>query len=564
MPQSVLSRARIDALLSAPLAPERLEQLLFDSKAEYEGAEGDHVTITVTPDRLDLLSEGGLGIYLQGILGEAKGRPAVRGAAPAGAQPLEIVVDPSVSPLRPSIAGLLVHPPPGGIDAGTLEEAIRFQEIVHATVGRDRRAASIGLYAVNRLQGPLRYARELLSSIRFEPLGGGGTTDAEAFYTSHPMAARYGHLGRDADSALTLRDQRGEVLSLPPVLNGNGAGAAREGDGPILVESTGTVERAVRESLQLMSVVFAARGYSLSPVSVRRQASSDDGTSLLAPRHVRLPSPVLSALLGVGLAATDVEEAAGRARLSVRSRPGGWEVEAPAWRIDLLGPVDAAEDILLARGLSRTEPVVPPSATRGRLLRETVFRRRLSAVLLGAGFTPLFTPVLVSDAAVARVGRNEESIPIANPPSAEFGHLRSSLEISLVESLRHNTRHGYPQALSEVGPVLRVDPKEESGARTSYHAGFVIARERVGFADAAATVDYLLRTLDILGVRESATIPGTIPGRAARLRIAGETVAEMGELHPSVLEAIKLPVAVAWGEVDLSALLPLLGGPKTV
>jgi phenylalanyl-tRNA synthetase beta subunit len=85
-----------------------------------------------------------------------------------------------------------------------------------------------------------------------------------------------------------------------------------------------------------------------------------------------------------------------------------------------------------------------------------------------------------------------------------------------------------------------------------------LASEDAGFADVAALSDYLLSAFDARGVREPVDLPGTIPGRAARLRVAGETVAEMGELHPGVLSAIGVPVPVAWAEVDLSALWPLV------
>ena len=564
MPQSELSLSRINRLLGRPLSAERLSEVLFDSKVEVEGSDGDRLTVTVTPDRLDLLSEGGLALLLQGLLGEAKGEPSSPPAPPSTHGPGEIHVDPAVAPVRGAIAGLLVFPPNGGIDADLLEEAIRFQELLHATVGRDRRRASLGLYAVNRMRLPLRYGLEPIASLTFDPLGGGGPVAGEKFFAEHPMALRYGTLGRQGDHALVLQDARHELLSLPPVLNGNGAGATRAGDGPLLLESTGVVERAVREALGLWSVVFAARGYPITPVSVHRGSQVTEGVEMFPHRRVLVPSSLVTEVLGGDVSSAEGADWAERSRLASRIVAGGWEVGVPSWRPDVLGPVDAVEEFVLARGLSRIDPLVPPSATRGHLLPMTTFRRRLALVLLGAGFTPLFNPVLVSTAAVERLGRGEESVAIANPPSSEYGFLRSSLQVSLLESLRRNTRHGYPQLLSEVGPVVRVDPKEETGARTSYHAGLVIARDRAGFADAAALTDYLLRTLDVLGLRESASVPGTIAGRSARLQVAGEAIAEIGEVHPSVLEALKLPVAVAWAEVDLSALQPLLGPPKTV
>lgn len=564
MPQSTLSLARVRALVRSPLPTDQLEALFSDSKLELERIEGDRATVTVTPDRNDLLSEGGLALHLQGILGEAKGLAPIR-EDPSERPPPTISVDRSVSPLRPWIAGVLAVPPSGGVDAATLDEAIRFQEIVHATIGRERRRASLGIYAANRLAFPLRYALEPLDGIRFDPLGGSTTVSGEQFYSEHPMAARYGTLGRSGHDALVLRDANGELLSLPPVLNGSGAGAARAGDGPLLLEATGTAQRPVREALGLLLVVFVAQGYHVRAVGVEGgPRGPDDGRSIFAPRRAAVPPSIISDLAGASLPASEIEHHASRARLSARLRPGGWDVEVPPWRPDILGAVDVAEDVLLARGLGRIDAVIPPSVTAGRELPSTRLRRRVSDAFRGAGFTALFTTVLVSSNAVERLGRTDGSVAVENPPSLEYAFLRPSLQVSLIESLRRNTRHGYPQSYYEVGPVVEKDREGESGTRTSQHAGFVIARDRSGFAEAASRVDYLLRTLEVLGVREAATLSGTIPGRAARLRVAGVPIAEMGEIHPAVLESIKVPVPVAWGEIDLSALEPLLGRPTTV
>src|SRR5208282_768146 len=68
MPRAVLDRDRLLALAGRSLSDSALDDLLFASKAEVEGHDGASLTISVTPDRLDLLSEAGLGLYLQGVL----------------------------------------------------------------------------------------------------------------------------------------------------------------------------------------------------------------------------------------------------------------------------------------------------------------------------------------------------------------------------------------------------------------------------------------------------------------------------------------------------------------
>jgi phenylalanyl-tRNA synthetase beta chain len=106
--------------------------------------------------------------------------------------------------------------------------------------------------------------------------------------------------------------------------------------------------------------------------------------------------------------------------------------------------------------------------------------------------------------------------------------------------------------------VVVRDPRAEGGGATRHRAAGLVARDTAGFSDAASLVDYVLRAFGAMGVREPAELPGTIPGRSARVRVAGETVAELGEIRPEVLVALRVPVPVAWAEVDLDALWPLV------
>ena len=78
MPQSVLRRDRVVGSLPQPLSDAALADLLSISKAELEAQDAETLTVSVTPDRLDLLSEGGLSLYLEGATEVAKGIPRER------------------------------------------------------------------------------------------------------------------------------------------------------------------------------------------------------------------------------------------------------------------------------------------------------------------------------------------------------------------------------------------------------------------------------------------------------------------------------------------------------
>jgi len=563
MPRGTLDADRLCAIAGRSLRTNELDDLLFGSKAEVEGHDGTTLTVSVTPDRLDLLAEGGLGLYLQGVLGTAQGIPSYRAREPVvPARAFE--VDRSVESIRPAIAGAFLRAPDDrGLDAGLLAEAVRFQELVHATIGRNRRAASLGIYPTERFEFPVRYSLEPANVVRFVPLDGSEEVGAESFFASHPMAATYGAYGRKGGDCLTLRGADGSILSLPPILNSRTAGEARIGDRALLIESTGTRDRSVLESVGLMLVPFVAQGWSVTPVPVHRTGTSvSDGAAVVEPHAVDLPTAVLTRLGGTALSATVIERRLAESRLVGHPHPHGWKVDAPPWRPDLVTAVDVGEDILLAEGIRAEDGILPPSWTRGHLRREVKFRRRFAETLLGLGLAAPLTPVLVSETAVARVG-GSPPLHLRNPVSAEFAYLRSRLLLSHLDVLAHNVRHGYPQRFGEVAPVIVAAPGTETGAETRYHAGVIVAADGAGFADAASIVDYLLRTVDVTGVREPAEIAGTTAGRAARLRVAGEAVAEMGEVTPSVLAEVGVPVPVAWAEVDLTALWPLVAHHDT-
>jgi phenylalanyl-tRNA synthetase beta chain len=562
VPQSVLSANRVLELLGRPIERQELEEQLFRSKAELTDWTEDALTLEVTPDRLDLLSEGGLALFLQGALGLRTG-PAPLVEPPAALDRPAAIVEGNVSTIRPFLAGAVLTAPAGvALDAGLFTEAIRFQELLHATIGLDRRAASLGLYSWERLKPPVRYALEPVDGIRFQPLDGPAEVDGARFFAEHPMAQRYGRMGRSNGECLTLRDAEDQILSLPPILNGRTAGEVRIGDRSLLLESTGTRAVRVEESVGLLLLPFVARGWAVQALRVEYPDHAESGVGWISPRRLPFTASTLQDLTGLSLPDDEVQEYLAQCRLGASKAPDGWWVEIPPWRPDLQTAVDLSEEVLIARGIQPEEALLPPSATRGRKLPEARFRRTVRRLLLGLGYVELRNPVLAPNDLVTMLGRTD-SIAVVNPVSDLFSRVRDAVQISLLASLARNVRYSYPQQYSDVGPVIVRDSSEPSGGRTRWHAGIVLAGERAGFADAAAWVDYLLGAFGALGVREPTELPGTIPGRAARLRIAGEAVAEMGEIAPAVLTHLKIPVPVAWGEVDLTALWPLVRRGET-
>ena len=148
MPQSVLSWERVQALLPVPVTDAQLEDLLFSSKAELEAREGDALTVSVTPDRLDLLSEGGLAAALAemcmggglgirvyvGALGRGRGFAEILFGETNGCIVVE-VGESATAPFEKAMAGSPAVPIGRVLDRQILTIEADGGEILEATVG---------------------------------------------------------------------------------------------------------------------------------------------------------------------------------------------------------------------------------------------------------------------------------------------------------------------------------------------------------------------------------------------------------------------------------------------
>jgi phenylalanyl-tRNA synthetase beta chain len=277
-------------------------------------------------------------------------------------------------------------------------------------------------------------------------------------------------------------------------------------------------------------------------------------------------------------------------------------VTAPTWRHDLEIRDDLVEEIARLIGYDQipsTLPVAPPG--RG-LTREQAARRRVVQGLADAGMTEVLAYPFVTEAqnrffgsATEDEGAAQRMVHLANPISAEFGYLRTSLLPGLLDIARRNHSRGFRDlALYESGLVFL--PGEQLGSATIPPLGARPAEEVLADLDAgipdqprhlaavltghdsAPGAGHQPRTYDwqdalgaaldaaaILGV-DLRVVQGSHqafhPGRTAELRLTGSgdpvdgpVIGVAGELLPSWLEDADLPARTVAMELDLDALI---------
>ncbi len=267
------------------------------------------------------------------------------------------------------------------------------------------------------------------------------------------------------------------------------------------------------------------------------------------------------------------------------AEPSGWRVTAPTHRPDLSRPEDLAEEIARVRGydripsalLARTPDATPPDP-RPMLIRAL----RRGAMAAGLFEAVSFTFLSPKDLAASRVPT--ESIALANPLSEERSVMRTSMLPGLLAAASRSERHQTSRVrLFELARTYA--PAEATGeygvpVRESATFAILLAGPRDRWIGEAEPVDFFdgkgaLETalaairLELTTVPDEAlevVAPYLHPRRSARVRVAGEDVGVIGEVHPDVVEAHGLTGKPIYAELAVDSLLAIAArmGPRTV
>ncbi len=507
--------------------------------------------LAVRPDMFDV---GGLARALRTYLGITPGLATYDLAPPR----VRVTIDPGLDEatcFRPSIACAVIR----GVkfDDDLLREVMRLQENLHWALGRDRRRASIGVYDLGVITPPVTYRPVEPEGIVFRPLGWAEAATPRRILQEHPKGKAFAHLLEGFTRYPLLIDAAGLVLSLPPIINGEETKVTGS-TGDLFVDVTGPRPEAVRRCLNvlvtsLLECVPGARAERVELVGPPGTEQTPD----LRPQEMDLDLDATRRLLGISFA--DEEALVLLERMGHRVEPEGRgrvKVFVPAFRPDFLHPRDLMEDLAIAFGYDRIVPTLVPTMTVGHPhpveARASVCRRALT----GLGLIEVMTLLLGSEEThYAPFGLRvpDDAVLIANPISAEQTLGRTWLIPGLVDTLARNTSREMPHRVFEVGPVMRVDEAEETGATQSLRAAVALAGPAIGFADIRSVLGALLAELGVELLVRPLSRPYYLEGRAAALLSReGACIGEMGELHPAVLERFKIIQPVVVGEIEVA------------
>ncbi|MCA1812444.1 MAG: phenylalanine--tRNA ligase subunit beta, partial [Halobacteriales archaeon] len=404
-----------------------------------------------------------------------------------------------------------------------------------------------------QLVPPYTYKAVGLDDVRFVPLQGTADMSPRDILARHPKGTAYAHLV--GGQAPLLLDSQGQVLSFPPIINGT-LTTVTEATTDVLVDVTGTEERAVAKALNIVAAHLAEMGGKVQAVRIlegKRKVVSPD----LAPEKRTMSPMRANLLLGLALKPAEMAKALQRMGHGAKVHAGKLAVEVPAFRNDVLHEVDLIEDVAVGHGYANFPYEKPRAVTYGRALPVEAQAAKAREVLLGLGFTEVMTLSLTSERQDYDALGFEAGLPhvrVRNPITEEHTMVRATLLGALLATLEKNVHRDYPQQVFEVGDVVQVRDGLPANVRA---AGWVKAHSKAGFSEAKSIAMALVRDLRLDAEVQPFEAGPCIPGRCAALVAPGRddkgVIGWFGELHPRTLEAFKMTQPAIAMELRLDA-----------
>ena len=387
--------------------------------------------------------------------------------------------------------------------------------------------------------------------IKFRPLEYPDEITGREIIEKHPTGREYGHIIEKQKEFPVFIDATGKIMSMPPVINSHDIGKITEKTKDIFLEATGPDLLTLMQAINIISSALADAGgkvCSMDVVYKDKKITTPD----LKPSKMKIDAKYINKLLGMDFSEKELK--------SILAKMGfGYEkgsVFVPAYRTDILHPIDIVEDIAIAYGYENFAEEIPNVSTIGTESKSAIFRRKTAEVMVGFGFLECMSYHLSNrDVLVSKMNSsNKDLVQVSNAVNAEYDVLRQGILQGLMKVLSENTLHEYPQKLFEIGETFRHEPSSDTGTSETIVLAGVVASKSAGFTDAKAIVEGLLRAIGKECAFKGMKNSSFLTGRSAEILYNGRPAGYVGEMHPDVISNFGIEMPVAGFEIRLDVL----------
>ena len=517
--------------------------------SDIEDFDDEEIKVEFFPNRPDNLSVEGVARSFKGFIGQEIGFPDYK-VEESGEY---VEVDEDVAKIRPYIGFAKID----NVDftGDKLKYIMDFQENLHWVIGRDRKKVAIGIHNADVVTGPFKYIATPKDANAFVPLEKDFEMTPDEILTQHDKGVDYAHLIQDFDKYPLILDKDDNVLSMPPIINGE-LTKIKEDTKNIIVDVTGTDERAVNQALNIICCSFAEVGGQIKSMEVR-YADKSIKTPDLTPQEMNVHVDTANSLIGgTSLTAEDIKGLLLKARFDAEIISEN-EVKAiiPAYRVDILHEVDVVENIAVQYHINSVEAKLPEINTVAYENDWFKAESTIREVMVGLGFQEVMSLMLTNEEAhYEKMNQpEEEHVQVARPITIDRTMIRTSLINSLMEFLEDNKHEDLPQKIFEIGDILYLDDTKENKTKSSKKLAALICHSTANFTEIKSVMTSVLTnlgyTMEISDSENKTFIEGRVAdvvGEAQKGTIKGF----FGEVSPEVITNFTLEYPVIAFEIE--------------
>ena len=517
--------------------------------SDIEDFDDEEIKVEFFPNRPDNLSVEGVARSFKGFIGQEIGFPDYK-VEESGEY---VEVDEDVAKIRPYIGFAKID----NVDftGDKLKYIMDFQENLHWVIGRDRKKVAIGIHNADVVTGPFKYIATPKDANAFVPLEKDFEMTPDEILTQHDKGVDYAHLIQDFDKYPLILDKDDNVLSMPPIINGE-LTKIKEDTKNIIVDVTGTDERAVNQALNIICCSFAEVGGQIKSMEVR-YADKSIKTPDLTPQEMNVHVDTANSLIGgTSLTAEDIKGLLLKARFDAEIISEN-EVKAiiPAYRVDILHEVDVVENIAVQYHINSVEAKLPEINTVAYENDWFKAESTIREVMVGLGFQEVMSLMLTNEEAhYEKMNQpEEEHVQVARPITIDRTMIRTSLINSLMEFLEDNKHEDLPQKIFEIGDILYLDDTKENKTKSSKKLAALICHSTANFTEIKSVMTSVLTNLGYTMEISNSENKTFIEGRAADVvgeAQKGTIKGFFGEVSPEVITNFTLEYPVIAFEIE--------------
>ncbi len=512
---------------------EEIKEKIILFGTPLESLTDDEIELEIFPNRPDLLSLQG---YLRSFLTFIGGKSREYKVKKSG---YKLLVESSLPKEWPYAVSCIVK----GLKFNDekIKEIIDIQEKLGVTMMRNRKKGGIGIYPLEKISFPIRFLGKKPTEIKFRPLEYPTEINGRQILSKHPTGRTYAHICEKWSKFPVFIDNKETIMSMPPIINSHDVGKIDETTKDIFIEATGNDINTLQKAINIITVALADMGGEIYSMECVQQNKKKYDMPDLTPQKTKISVEDCEKLLGIKLKETEIKKLL--SKMGHTYNKG--EVESPAYRTDILHPVDIYEDIAIAYGYDKFEPELPDVFTIGSETNSEIRKRKIAEILTGLGLLEISSYHLTKKEDLKKIGI-KQGIEVLESRT-EYNILRPNLLFNSLKTLSENTDAKYPQKIFELG---RIFEKKDNKIIEKEKLCITISGD-TDFTEIKQILDYLMRMLDTEYKIEEAENYCFIQGRAGKIIVNNKEIGILGEISPSIIKNFDLKMPVVALEIEI-------------